>query len=52
MSLAKGPDKSLVQGRQMIAKGPNPSLHKGPEPGLAKGSILQQQKKYAIVTNL
>ncbi|PNF27650.1 hypothetical protein B7P43_G15406 [Cryptotermes secundus] len=42
-SLAKGPNKSLLQGeRSYIAKGPNSELRKGPMRGLAKGSIYSQ----------
>ncbi|XP_069679128.1 uncharacterized protein [Periplaneta americana] len=42
-TLAKGPDRSLLQGeRSYIPKGPNSDLRKGPMRGLAKGSIYSQ----------
>jgi hypothetical protein len=41
-SLAKGPNKSLLQEHSYIAKGPNSELRKGPMRGLAKGSIYSQ----------
>ncbi|PSN52977.1 hypothetical protein C0J52_01127 [Blattella germanica] len=41
-TLAKGPDKSLLQERSYKAKGPNTELRKGPMRGLAKGSIYSQ----------
>ncbi|KAJ9583322.1 hypothetical protein L9F63_022339 [Diploptera punctata] len=41
-TLAKGPDKSLLQEHTYKAKGPNSELKKGPMRGLAKGSIYSR----------
>ncbi|XP_067013916.2 uncharacterized protein [Anabrus simplex] len=42
VSLAKGPNKSLLGERKYHAKGPNSELRKGPLIGLAKGSIYSR----------
>lgn len=49
-SLAKGPNKGLLQSKTYQAKGPNNDLRKGPLFGLAKGSIYSQIKSMLCET--